>query len=40
MDSPLAKALLAKRVDDEVVLNTSEKTTRLVVVSIRYELQA
>jgi len=40
MDSPLAKALLARRVDDEVVLNTSEKTTRLVVVSIRYELRA
>jgi len=36
MDSPLAKALLAKRVDDEVVLKTGETTTTLTVVSIRY----
>jgi len=40
MDSPLAKALLTKRVDDEVVLITGEKTSHLVVVSIRYELRA
>jgi transcription elongation factor GreB len=36
MDSPLAKALLAKRVDDEIVLKTDEKTTTMTVVSIRY----
>jgi transcription elongation factor GreB len=40
MDSPLAKALLTRRVDDEVVLITGEKTSHLVVVSIRYELRA
>ena len=37
MDSPLAKALLSKRVDDEVVVKTGEKTTTFSVVSIRYE---
>jgi len=37
MDSPLARALLAKRVDDEVVVTTGEKTVTLCVVSIRYE---
>jgi transcription elongation factor GreB len=36
MDSPLAKALLAKRVDDEIVLKTDEKTTTMTVVSVRY----
>ena len=37
MDSPLAKALLAKRVNDEVVVKTGEKTTTMNVVSIRYK---
>lgn len=37
MDSPLAKALLKKRVDDDVVLDAGGKTTILSVVSIRYE---
>ncbi len=38
MDSPIARALLAKRVGDEVVIKTGEKTTSLSVLSIRYEL--
>lgn len=37
MDSPLAKALLAKRVDDDVTVAIGESTTTLSVVSIRYE---
>jgi transcription elongation factor GreB len=37
MDSPLAKALLAKRVDDEVFVTTGEKTVTISVVSVRYE---
>ena len=37
MDSPLAKALLNKRVDDEVALETGEKSFVVRVVSIRYE---
>jgi len=37
MDSPLAKALLSKRVDDEVVVKTDDKTTTFSVVSVRYE---
>ena len=37
MDSPLAKALLAKRVDDEVVIKAGENTTTMNVVSIRYK---
>jgi len=36
MDSPLAKALLAKRVDDEIVLKTGKKTATITVVSIKY----
>jgi transcription elongation factor GreB len=36
MDSPLAKALLAKHVDDEVVVKTGEKTSVLIVVAIQY----
>ena len=40
MDSPLAKALLAKRIDDEVVFNTGEKTAVMSVVSIHYEAPA
>jgi len=37
MDSPLAKALLAKRVDDEVVLDTEDKRVVMNVISIRYK---
>jgi len=37
MDSPLARALLAKRVDDEVSIETGGRPTPLTVVSIRYE---
>ena len=37
MDSPLAKALLGKRVDDEIVVDTGDKTTKFNVVSIRYQ---
>jgi transcription elongation factor GreB len=37
MDSPLARALLSKRVDDEVMVQTGEKTTTFSVVAIRYE---
>jgi len=36
MDSPLAKALLGKRVDDEITVNTIEKRTTVQIVSIRY----
>ena len=39
MDSPLALALLAKRVADEAVVKGGEKTTTLSIVSIRYEQQ-
>jgi transcription elongation factor GreB len=37
MDSPLARALLGKRVDDEVAITIGEKTTTVTVESIRYE---
>ena len=37
MDSPLARALLKKRVDDDVQVETGEKTTALKILSIRYE---
>lgn len=40
MDSPLARALLGKRVSDEVVVNIGDRTSTLGVVSIRYQLQA
>jgi transcription elongation factor GreB len=36
MDSPLAKALLSKRVEDAVVITTGTKTVALTVLSIRY----
>jgi transcription elongation factor GreB len=36
MDSPLARTLLAKRVDDEFAFKAGEKTTVLSIVSIRY----
>lgn len=39
MDSPLARALLAKRIGDEIMITTHEKTSTLTVVSIRYERQ-
>jgi transcription elongation factor GreB len=39
MDSPLAKALLARRVDDEVVINAGGKSREFSVVSIRYAPQ-
>lgn len=38
MDSPLARALLKKRVDDDVQVETGEKTTTLKILSIRYVL--
>jgi len=37
MDSPLARSLLKKRVDDDVQVETGEKTTALKILSIRYE---
>ena len=37
MDSPLAKALRAKRVDDEVAVQAGGKSTVYSVISIRYE---
>jgi len=37
MDSPLARALLGKRVDDEVEITIREKKTTVCVVSIHYE---
>lgn len=39
MDSPLAKVLLAKRVDDRFKFTLGEKTTTMTIVSIHYELQ-
>jgi len=36
MDSPLAKALLAKHVGDEVVLTTKGESNTMCVISIRY----
>ena len=36
IDSPLARALLGKRVDDELVLKTPDKAAELSVVSITY----
>lgn len=38
MDSPLAKALLAKCVDDEVSMQSGGKTTTMTVIAIHYEL--
>ena len=37
MDSPMARALLAKRVDDQVVVKTTEIDRTLTVVAIRYD---
>ena len=39
MDSPLARALLAKRVDDKVVFKAGGKSIAMSVVSIHYEHQ-
>jgi transcription elongation factor GreB len=40
IDSPLAKALLAKRIDDEVMVDTGEKSILMTVISIKYEQPA
>jgi transcription elongation factor GreB len=37
MDSPLAKALLGKRVDDDVEITIADKTTTVSVLSIHYK---
>jgi transcription elongation factor GreB len=37
MDSPLAKALLRKQLDDEVKLTTSERNEVFLVTGIRYQ---
>ena len=37
IDSPLAKALLGKEIDDDVAITVDEKTTTMSVVSIRYD---
>ena len=37
IDSPLARALLKKRVDDEVAVDIGGKTTSYVIAGIRYE---
>ncbi len=37
IDSPLAKALLGKQVDDEVAITVGDTTTTVTVESIRYE---
>ena len=39
IDSPLARALLGKRVDDEVSVSTDKKVTTLSILSIRYDQQ-
>jgi transcription elongation GreA/GreB family factor len=39
MDSPIAKALHKKGINDEVRVETNEKTIILTVLSIRYESQ-
>jgi len=40
IDSPLAKALLSKRIDDEVIVETGEKSMLMTVISIKYEQPA
>ena len=37
IDSPMAKALLGKQVDDEVSITIGDKTTTVIVESIRYD---
>ena len=39
LDSPLAKALLGRRVNDEVVVNAAGKFTKLGILSISYDQQ-
>jgi transcription elongation factor GreB len=39
MDSPLGKALLGKRLDDDVIVNLPGGATTLTVVAISYELK-
>lgn len=36
VDSPLAKALLKKRIDDEVSITIGERDTHYIIVSIKY----
>ena len=38
MDSPLARALLGKHVDDDVEITVDGKTTTMSVISIRYDI--
>ena len=40
MDSPLARALLGKHIDDDVEIKVGGETTTMRVVSIRYETSA
>lgn len=40
MDSPLARALLKKQVDDEVVVKTGEKESMVTIVSIQYDRES
>ena len=37
MDSPLARAMLGKRLDDEIVVRTPEGEREYAIVAIRYE---
>jgi transcription elongation factor GreB len=37
VDSPMARALLKRAVDDEVVLRTGETASRYIIIDIRYE---
>ena len=37
IDSPVARALLGKRIDDEVVVAIGQTASTLRIVSIRYE---
>jgi transcription elongation factor GreB len=37
VDSPVARALLGKRRDDEIEIRTEQRTTTVAIVSIRYE---
>ncbi len=40
MDSPLAKALLKKSVDDEVVVTIDGSSNTMTIISINYDLPA
>jgi transcription elongation factor GreB len=37
MDAPLARALLGKRLDDEVAVNVAGREARYVITAIDYE---